>query len=98
MIVLDIVIIRKTTSMISMIMVSSKKNDKDIINAHLHGAAPRRRAVAAVQQHVHPVPRHRLHHLLAKPHPKRGQPQRHIPLCAQHPPSCSGMQHAVHHH
>ncbi len=55
-------------------------------DAHLHGAAPRRPAVAAVQQHVHPVPRHRLHRLLAELHSERRQPPRHRPLRASSAP------------
>ncbi len=59
-----------------------RRGSNNGINGHLHGAAPRCQAVAAVQQHVHPVPRHHLHRLLAKLHAERRQLPRHRLLCA----------------
>ncbi len=65
----DVVMTMTTTpTMMEMLCNHENKND---VKAHLHGAAPRRFAAAAVQHHIHPVPRHRLHRLLTKLHPER---------------------------
>ncbi len=75
-------VVRMTTMMTNATRATECNHPTNEVDAHLHGAAPRSPAAPAVQQHVHPVPRHRLHRLLAKLHLERRQPPRHRPLCA----------------
>ena len=83
MTVLEVVIKTTLTPAITMVTRYNRDNLSALdVNAHLHCTAPRRPIVAAVQQHVHAVPRHWLHRLLAELQPERRQPPRHRPLYA----------------